>query len=71
MTQSKVTAYDHDEEGHWVAILGCGHTRHLRHNPPWELRPWVLTEQGRAIFLGTELSCSKCEPSTIDKDPLS
>ena len=70
MTQSKVTAYDHDAEGHWVAILACGHTRHLRHKPPWEMRPWVLTEQGRANFLGTELSCSKCEPTTITTDPL-
>ena len=60
MVQSKIVGYDRDEAGDWVAVLACGHTRHLRHKPPWELRPWVLTAEGRDSFLGTELSCGKC-----------
>ena len=36
-----------DEEGHWVAKLACGHGQHVRHNPPWQNRPWVMTEQGK------------------------
>jgi hypothetical protein len=28
-----------DEVGDWVAILACGHGRHMRHKPPWEDRP--------------------------------
>ena len=29
--------------GDWVAVLECGLGRHMRHKPPWEDRPWVLT----------------------------
>ncbi|EPN68410.1 hypothetical protein A245_03798, partial [Pseudomonas syringae pv. actinidiae ICMP 19096] len=23
-------------------LLSCGHTQHLRHQPPWQSRAWVL-----------------------------
>lgn len=49
-----------DEEGDWFARLSCGHTRHVRHNPPWFNRPWVETAAGRAQYLGSELNCKKC-----------
>ncbi|HEY3496078.1 MAG TPA: DUF3565 domain-containing protein [Polyangiaceae bacterium] len=49
-----------DAEGHWVAKLACGHGQHVRHRPPWELRPWVLTEQGRREHLGGMLPCVRC-----------
>ena len=45
----------------WVADLACGHTQHVRHDPPWQNRPWVLTEQGRKEKLGVMLECKKCE----------
>ena len=48
-------------EGHWVAELACGHGQHVRHDPPWQVRPWVTTPEGRAKFLGFELECLKCE----------
>ncbi|OTG95706.1 DUF3565 domain-containing protein [Acinetobacter sp. ANC 3832] len=50
-----------DEEQHWVADLACGHARHVRHNPPWQNRPWVVTPEGRAEKLGVQLNCLKCE----------
>jgi len=40
---------------------GGGHTQHVRHNPPWQLRPWVVTDEGRLSKLGYELHCKKCE----------
>jgi hypothetical protein len=43
-----------------VAELECGHTQHLRHTPPWQVRPWVLTSEGRASRIGTRLPCRKC-----------
>ena len=55
-----ITGYQRDDEGHWVARLACGHTQHLRHEPPWQVREWVLTEEGRAAHLGTMLACMKC-----------
>ena len=47
------------------ADLACGHTQHVRHDPPWQNRPWVLTEQGRKEKLGVMLECKKCDQNTI------
>nr|WP_067285845.1 DUF3565 domain-containing protein [Marinobacterium profundum] len=58
-----ITGYHLDEAGDWVAQLACGHFQHVRHNPPWVNRPWVITEQGRASKLGSELRCKKCDES--------
>jgi hypothetical protein len=56
----RIVGFHPDAEGHWVADLECGHTQHVRHDPPWQLRPWVLTEEGRRRFLGTPLHCVLC-----------
>lgn len=59
--QQAIVGFHIDEENHWVADLACGHTQHVRHDPPWQNRPWVLTEQGRKGKLGVMLECKKCE----------
>ena len=56
-----IVGFHLDAEHHWVAELGCGHFQHVRHNPPWIERPWVVTEAGRAAMLGHQLSCKKCD----------
>ncbi len=56
-----ISGYHRDEEDHWVAELVCGHFQHVRHNPPWTNRPWVITETGRDSRLGHELDCVKCD----------
>lgn len=56
----KIVGFHQDELGDWVADLACGHTQHVRHNPPFESRPWVETEAGRAQFIGHELTCKIC-----------
>jgi len=61
--ERRIVGFHQDEEQHWVADLECGHTQHVRHNPPWINRPWVTTQQGRANVLGATLDCKKCEPS--------
>ncbi len=62
----RIVDFHRDEEGHWVAELECGHTRHVRHNPPWQERPWVTTVEGRQRFLGFSLDCVDCrEPSPL------
>ena len=60
MDQS-IAGYHKDEEDDWVAELQCGHFQHVRHNPPFVKRPWVITESGRASMLGYELNCKKCD----------
>jgi hypothetical protein len=56
----KIIGFHADEAGDWVADLECGHTQHVRHDPPWQNRPWVTTVKGRARFVGTVLQCVKC-----------
>lgn len=67
--QQAIIGYHRDDEGHWVADLRCGHGQHVRHQPPMTSRPWVLTEEGRRAFLGTELNCKKCEEEGDGFDP--
>jgi hypothetical protein len=55
-----IIGFHTDDEGDWVADLKCGHSQHVRHNPPWQLRPWVIKEEGRKQFLGFELECKLC-----------
>jgi hypothetical protein len=57
----KIAGFHQDEMKHWVADLDCGHSRHVRHDPPWQLRPWVMTEQGRSEKIGFELDCIECD----------
>ncbi len=59
--KTTITGFHQDEESHWVADLACGHTRHFRHDPPWQEREWVTTPQGRDQLLGSELDCIECD----------
>jgi len=56
-----IVGFHKDAEGHWVARLACGHNQHVRHNPPWQNRPWVRTESGRRSRIGAMLDCKKCD----------
>lgn len=61
MVARRIVGYHQDDEGHWVADLECGHTQHVRHDPPWQSRPWVTTAAGRAEKLGMTLDCRDCD----------
>ena len=56
-----VVGFHQDGAGDWVAELSCGHSQHARHRPPFMLRPWVETEEGRASKLGALLACPGCD----------
>ena len=62
----RIIGFHQDDTGDWVADLECGHGRHVRHNPPLESRPWVVTNEGRRQFLGFELDCKKCNPEATE-----
>ena len=55
-----ITSFAVDELGDPIAHLDCGHAQHVRHRPPLQLRPWVMTAEGRASMLGTSLNCVRC-----------
>lgn len=63
--QRRIRGYHQDEECHWVAELECGHTQHVRHDPPWQVREWVTTAEGRAARLGTALACRLCDVAPL------
>jgi hypothetical protein len=58
--QRAIVAFRQDADGHWVADLECGHSQHMRHDPPWQNRPWVLTAEGRARFISVGVACRAC-----------
>ncbi|MFP5425838.1 MAG: DUF3565 domain-containing protein [Gammaproteobacteria bacterium] len=66
---SRVTGFHQDEEGHWVVDLSCGHTQHLRHQPPWQARPWVLDAALREQRIGQLFDCGWCAQGA-DSDTL-
>lgn len=61
MIDRRITGFHQDDEGDWVAELECGHGQHVRHDPPWYLREWVTTPEGRQGRIGTTLPCRACE----------
>ena len=68
--KQRITSYHRDDQGHWVAQLACGHNQHVRHDPPWMQRPWVLTAEERQQTLGYRLTCKKCdEAAPADERP--
>lgn len=57
---SQVLGFHQDEDGHWVVELSCGHTQHLRHQPPWQSRSWVLDPEQRQQRIGQAFACGWC-----------
>lgn len=57
----KILGFHQDELSDWIADLECGHTQHVRHDLPWQERPWVVIPAGRRSRVGMELDCKKCE----------
>jgi hypothetical protein len=62
LAATRITGFHQDDDGDWVAELACGHAQHVRHRPPWQLRPWVTTEAGRAARIGQSIDCPSCDP---------
>lgn len=56
-----IVSFATDTAGDWVAWLSCGHPQHVRHAPPFTLRPWVTTEAGRRGRIGQPLDCVRCD----------
>ncbi|NHI00523.1 MULTISPECIES: DUF3565 domain-containing protein [Oceanimonas] len=67
--QQPITGYHQDDEGHWVAELACGHNQHVRHQPPFINRPWVVSAAGRTAKLGILLDCKKCDRGAAPDRP--
>ncbi|HEX3567344.1 MAG TPA: DUF3565 domain-containing protein [Acidimicrobiales bacterium] len=56
-----ILRYHLDEVDEWVADLSCGHSQHIRHNPPFLEHAWVLDATGRDERLGQLIECPLCD----------
>ncbi|WP_092365776.1 DUF3565 domain-containing protein [Phytopseudomonas seleniipraecipitans] len=63
---SVLVGFEQDHDGHWVAVLSCGHTQHLRHQPPWQNRTWVLDAAQRRARIGTNFRCGWCAAASAE-----
>ena len=61
----RITGFHQDDAGEWVAELSCLHGQHVRHRPPFQVRPWVLTDAGRRERLGTDTDCPLCDRAEL------
>lgn len=59
--QRRIVGFHRDEIGDWVADLDCGHGQHVRHDPPWRERAWIVHDHTRDAMLGTFLNCKRCD----------
>jgi hypothetical protein len=66
---TRIIGFHQDAESDWVAELACGHNQHVRHRPPWQVRPWVLTAEGRAARLGQPIDCPLCDAPVEEAPP--
>lgn len=56
-----IISFHKAEDDDWVADLKRDHIQHVRHDPPWQLRSWVTSVEGRKSMLSKILYCKKCE----------
>ncbi len=61
MARTTIAGFQQDDAGDWVAQLACGHRQHVRHNPPWQMRPWVTNGAERAARVGAPIDCPLCD----------
>lgn len=58
--KKKIHGFHQNADKQWVADLACGHSRYFRHKPPFQIREWVTSPQGRNTYIGFELDCKIC-----------
>jgi tellurite methyltransferase len=63
-----IVGFRTDDAGDFVAELSCLHGQHVRHSPPFRIRPWVRTVEGRAAHVGTALDCPLCDRAELPHD---
>jgi len=60
-----IIGFHRDDDGDWVAELSCGHGQHVRHHPPFQMRPWVVDPKGRQSRIGALLGCPLCDRAEL------
>ena len=61
-----ITGFHQDKNKERVVDLSCVHAMHFRHNPPFQIREWVTSPQGRNTYIGFELECRLHDNVALD-----
>lgn len=64
----RIVGFHQDNRREWVAELACGHGQHVRHQPPFQDRAWVLTAEGRRRYVGVEIECKLCDQEVREEE---
>ena len=56
-----IVGFRQDDAGDWIAELACLHRQHIRHQPPFLERPWVMDASERAARIGSDWDCPLCD----------
>jgi tellurite methyltransferase len=59
--QRTIRSFAQDDLGDWVVLLDCGHRQHMRHRPPFVVRAWITSAEGRTAHLEQPLECPLCD----------
>jgi len=63
-----IEGFHQDDVGDWVAELSCLHGQHVRHQPPFRDRGWVIDASTREDGIGTDLECPLCDRAELPDD---
>jgi tellurite methyltransferase len=63
--QRTIQGFHQDDDGDWVAALSCLHGQHVRHQPPFQDRAWVLHPEGREERIGGPIECPLCDRAEL------
>ncbi|MEL6821541.1 MAG: DUF3565 domain-containing protein [Calditrichota bacterium] len=59
--QCKILRFHKDEKGDWIVDLDCGHSRHMRHDPPWSNMDWIHSSEARWDRMQKPIECTECD----------
>jgi|GEM_PF-893351 len=59
--QCKIIRFHKDEKGDWIVDLDCGHSRHMRHDPPWSNMDWIHSSEARWDRMQQPIECRSCD----------
>jgi tellurite methyltransferase len=66
--ERRITGFERDDAGDWVALLECHHRQHVRNRPPLWPAAWVTDDVARQQRIGSALACPLCDRTECPDD---
>lgn len=68
LVERRITGFERDGVGDWVAVLDCHHRQHVRDRPPLWPAAWVLDDVAREQRVGSAWACPLCDRTEVPAD---